>query len=219
MGFRKKLSIIALFLVTSLNLSFAQQPLSREKWEELTEELDYGELKNPEIETEEDTEADDDGSAFDLPDGLIQILVISALIIGLTLLLVKILSNRFNNEKVETRRSVESLEEAENEVDRSDLLPLFNQFLNSGNYRLALRILYLRILQELHRQELIHWKKEKTNFDYVRELSDDQHRRFMASLTMKFERKWYGEQEITEKEFFDLRPHFESFIQKLTGNE
>ncbi|PJJ47991.1 uncharacterized protein DUF4129 [Hymenobacter chitinivorans DSM 11115] len=65
----------------------------------------------------------------------------------------------------------------------------------AGNYRLAVRLGYLYVLKQLTDQGLIQWQPDKTNHDYLRELTASQLRPAFRELTQQFEYVWYGEQQ------------------------
>jgi hypothetical protein len=62
-----------------------------------------------------------------------------------------------------------------------------------GNYRLAVRLLYLSSLKQLSDNGLINWQINKTNTDYVYELTNNQQREAFKQLTLQFEYVWYGD--------------------------
>ncbi len=61
------------------------------------------------------------------------------------------------------------------------------------NYRLAVRMLYLKCLKQLSDATLIKWQPEKTNSAYINELNDVVKRTAFKLLTRQFEYVWYGE--------------------------
>ena len=94
-----------------------------------------------------------------------------------------------------------------------------SQALEAGKYDLAIRLYYQALLKELSIRKLVTWKKGKTNFEYLRELRthclyDDFH-----SLTLIFERIWYGGRKVTKAEFFRTVPHFQRFLESLPPKE
>jgi hypothetical protein len=54
-----------------------------------------------------------------------------------------------------------------------DIDALLTQTLKEGNYRLAMRLKFLKILQLLQAKKMIKWTKNKTNKIYVNELNAD----------------------------------------------
>ncbi|WP_316816991.1 DUF4129 domain-containing protein [Pedobacter nyackensis] len=84
----------------------------------------------------------------------------------------------------------------------------------NGNYRLAVRLLYLRSLKLLSDRELIHWQPEKTNQAYVDELADQDGKEQFKVLTLQFEYIWYGDFAIDKDGFKGIKGNFERFNVK-----
>jgi len=82
-------------------------------------------------------------------------------------------------------------------------------------YRLAIRLLYLKVINILRVNEYIHFSKEKTNVDYMRDLtSDDLKLRFNA-ITSIYNHVWYGDIEIEENQFLIFEKSFQSFYTAI----
>ncbi len=69
---------------------------------------------------------------------------------------------------------------------------LAEQFVREGQWRLALRALYLALLVTLHQRGTIRYERERTNGDYVGALAGGPVREPFARLTLLFDRAWYG---------------------------
>jgi len=104
----------------------------------------------------------------------------------------------------------ESLENI-HEIDFDEQLAIAMQ---NKNYRLVVRLLYLKTLKKLTDQQVINWQPEKTNQDYVVELIDKPYYQEFASLTNQFEYVWYGEFYINEASFKQIQQSFQVFNQK-----
>lgn len=85
------------------------------------------------------------------------------------------------------------------------------QAVSQTNYRLAVRLLYLRSLKKLSDQELIDWQPGKTNQTYVNELTDQDKKTRFGKLTRLFEYVWYGEFFVDKAIFNQVRDTFEQF--------
>lgn len=86
--------------------------------------------------------------------------------------------------------------------------------LQLGNYRLVVRLLYLKTLKRLSDQELIHWQPEKTNQAYVAEINNEAQQQAFAKLTQQFEYIWYGEFFIDKNSFEPIQESFHRFNQQ-----
>ncbi|NNE29044.1 MAG: DUF4129 domain-containing protein [Saprospiraceae bacterium] len=64
----------------------------------------------------------------------------------------------------------------------------------------------------------IRWKKDKTNRAYLRENKEPTRQSTFASLTLAFERIWYGRGEISKEQYQQLEPEFNSFINDIKRN-
>jgi hypothetical protein len=82
-----------------------------------------------------------------------------------------------------------------------------------GNFRLAVRLYYLRTLKVLSDRSLISWQPEKTNSTYVNEIADLPVRQQFAHLTRNFEYVWYGEFDLNRDNFDVLKERFDQFNQ------
>ncbi len=85
------------------------------------------------------------------------------------------------------------------------------------NYPLAIRYLYLQTLQELSAKRLINFSPNKTNYEYLKELSGKAHQNQFASLTLNYEYAWYGNFNISEDMFFRIQKEFNLYHQQLNN--
>lgn len=78
-------------------------------------------------------------------------------------------------------------------------------------FRLAVRLLYLRSLRALADEEMIAWKINKTNDQYVAELAGSPAQQRFSFLTRMYEYVWYGEVPINEERFTNIHERFIQF--------
>lgn len=83
------------------------------------------------------------------------------------------------------------------------------------NYRLAVRLLYLRSLKQLNDAHLIHWQIEKTNSAYLDELTNAEQRQSFGVLTRQFEYVWYGNFFVDGASFQNISALFQDFKRML----
>lgn len=81
----------------------------------------------------------------------------------------------------------------------------------NGEYRLAVRYQFLSTLKSLSKNDLIIWKAEKTNYDYVNEIKDDQVKSNFSELSKLYEAIWYGNFPILQEEYASIGQDFEQF--------
>lgn len=106
---------------------------------------------------------------------------------------------------------------AEEEVidSESDFELLIKQAVQQGNFRLAIRYQYLQTLHKLADKQLVQMAADKTNYQYVREISNQNYQNDFAALTLNYEYVWYGEFAIDEITYRRLENGFVQFNQKL----
>jgi hypothetical protein len=107
--------------------------------------------------------------------------------------------------------------EVEEEVitSESDLESLIKQALQTGNYRLAVRYRYLQTLYKLADKKMVELAVDKTNNQYVREISNRDQQNDFAALTLNYEYVWYGEFDIEANIYRRIENGFSQFNNKL----
>lgn len=202
-----------------------KRELDRKKWEEVTKGINYLDDVHEEKEKqEEEVDEDHEGSGWEgfgrigLAGGsFIKVLMFALIILALAFILYKMFEGTFvRNTKVGDSK-IFTIEDIEERLHESDLDRMLREALQKGEYRLAVRIYYLAIIKELSLKDWIRWKKDKTNREYLNEMianKPDLYNGF-RDATYAFEKVWYGDLDIKEKEYQILSPRFKSFIDNI----
>ncbi len=90
-----------------------------------------------------------------------------------------------------------------------------NKALATLNYRLALRLMYLKALKILSDKEYINWDVSKTNSQYYQEIQNPDLKNQFINLTYKFEYAWYGNLPVTPNDFNITQSQFSSFYKEI----
>jgi hypothetical protein len=101
----------------------------------------------------------------------------------------------------------------------SELESRLENALKNEVYREVIRIYFTMILQELIRLQLIKWRLEKTNQQYIYEVKNQLLRAELRKCTRYFDIVWYGEYNIDRAKFEEIQPHFTQFIQTLKAKK
>lgn len=109
------------------------------------------------------------------------------------------------------RKNISANLKAEAEEDTSDPDAMIRNAIKHGNYRLAVRYLYLQTLVRLSEKKFIRVNSNKTNYEYVTEVRNQKFANEFASLTLKYEYVWYGEYPVDEKLFEQIHGGFTQF--------
>jgi hypothetical protein len=111
------------------------------------------------------------------------------------------------------------LSESEENIHQLDFDQLIKESVNARQYKRAIRLLYLKTLKKLTDQGLIDWRINKTNQDYMQELSRTDIAPAFGRLTLLFEYFCYGDFSIYESDFEAAGAQFKVFeeqLQKIT---
>lgn len=147
--------------------------------------------------------------------------IFTVIVLGiLVFLLYLLLRNKvFNFDKKITNKELYQVFDENADISNLDLDSIFSKVMLEQNYRLAIRIRFLMVLKVLVSQEYLRWEKDKTNGDYIRELSKTNLILDFKHLVFIFERIWFSDVEINASDFSILNPSFTNFISKLKENE
>lgn len=85
-----------------------------------------------------------------------------------------------------------------------------------GNYRLAVRLMYLRLLKSMSEKNIIQYKQDKTNLDYLMQLHSTKYYNNFFSITRNYEYSWYGKFEVSEEAYRLISNEFNQFDKQLT---
>lgn len=106
-------------------------------------------------------------------------------------------------------------EQAPSEIPLSELQRLLQEALSKGDYRGAIRIYFIFIIRDLSQKNWIQWEKDKTNFQYLREMNGKSEYNLFNQSVGYFEIIWYGKREIDQPTFEKIKPEFTRLLDKL----
>ncbi|MBS9463736.1 DUF4129 domain-containing protein [Flagellimonas sp. 389] len=108
-----------------------------------------------------------------------------------------------------------NLSEEERIIKTQDIQKLIKEALAKNDYRLAIRYYYLFILKLLSERELIEWQLQKTNDDYINELSGSTLKNAFAKATLLYDYIWYGEFTIDQHNYSKAEAVFASLKKSI----
>jgi hypothetical protein len=85
-----------------------------------------------------------------------------------------------------------------------------------GNYRLAIRLMYLRLLKNLSERNIIQYKQDRTNLDYLMQLHPTVYYKNFFRITRHYEYSWYGEFNVSNDAYGIIKKEFDNF-ENTTG--
>ena len=138
------------------------------------------------------------------------------IIVGFVTFLVIFLSN--SNTRL--FRKTSKITDAEINPATSDIFNInyqaeINKAAGAGNYRFAVRLMFLRLLRELSDTGKIQYRQDGTNFDYMMQLHGTNMYDDFSRLTRHYEYSWYGQFAIDTEKYGHIANDFENFRQRL----
>jgi hypothetical protein len=145
---------------------------------------------------------------------------VGIVILILVILIVFVLLGLFKDTRWRISKKEAIIDETNIEnIENADLENMLKQALNKGLYKDAIRFQYLILIRTLNKRNFINWKKDKTNGHYISEMYGKNGFDLFRSITIKFERIWYGEADIKETDYLRLIPLFEQINLIVAGRD
>ena len=121
------------------------------------------------------------------------------------------------NKRVDAQAAAFDIHDIENNLHETDLERYLRQAIESGDYRMAIRLYYLNILKSYSLKEAIDWKKDKTNTEYLNEIKRAALPSYpeFRTVTLVFERVWYGDTAINADDYTAIQPRFEALLKAI----
>lgn len=86
-------------------------------------------------------------------------------------------------------------------------------------YRQAIRLLYLKLINLLRNKDFIHYSKEKTNRDYLFDLKNSELKAQFSAITSIYNYVWYGDTEIARDQYLRFEKSFQSIYAAVNEKE
>lgn len=228
--------LLLLIVVSSLSLNFlwAQsgdsddvitnqeetklRSFDQQRWEEATKDVKFEKPEKDKDKEEEEEQAETNRNwntgSWDL-SGIRNLLFIIA--IGLLLFFViRILNTQFLRKDKKIAAEVSEVN-FEDDLENQDLQSFLDRALQNKDYKQAIRLYYLMIIQDLNQKGWIKWERDKTNSRYVREMANQSSGNQFMEITRQFNFIWYGDHQVDEVMFTRESPKFQRFIAQIKG--
>ena len=109
-------------------------------------------------------------------------------------------------------KKIKVSEITEEDIHSMDFSSAITKAKNEKNLRLANRYYYLWLLKSFSDKEIIEWDIEKTNADYLNEISNLELKNEFQFLSYVYEYSWYGEFELSKTDFERTETTFQKLI-------
>ncbi|WP_130286464.1 hypothetical protein [Aquimarina brevivitae] len=99
---------------------------------------------------------------------------------------------------------------AEEDIEKINLEDLISEALANQNYRLAIRYMYLKVLQNLSASAIVEYHFEKTNTDYFQEIANPSIKQGFSRVSYLYDYIWYGKFELDQGGFDKAKRTFDN---------
>lgn len=148
----------------------------------------------------------------------LEIMVYSLLALGSIYLFIKFMMQAPMNSVFKTaEQDIEGFSYVEENINEVNFETLITSAINQNNYRLATRYLYLKSLKILSRKGIIDWHYDKTNSDYINEITNDATKNSFTRISYIYDYVWYGEFEIDADQFRRNQSDFNTLNAAVNG--
>lgn len=150
-------------------------------------------------------------------EGIVKTVVITLIILVALFVIYGLFRNMGADKKIQKSvyMGTDMLDDASENLDKTDLEKLLDNALSQNDYKSAVRIYYLMVLKSMWQKKLLHWRKEKTNGDYLAELYGGSWFDNFRTSTLHFETTWYGNRDLRAPDFEKLQNSYVSVLNKL----
>lgn len=183
------------------------------QYQKAIKNVDYTEKREKQKEQETDTKK----LEFDTPEkvefmGLGQIVLIVILAI-LVIILIFLIVRQIPKSNPSVKNSDDWFAEALEQEGGPEqaLQKKLQEAIDQREFALALRMLFLQIIADLHLSETIAWKKDKTNATYLIEFGRNHNDIPFRRVIYLYEFSWFGKVKLNPEQFNDYRKQFDEF--------
>ena len=198
--------------VTDTHFVVAKVPEGKFGNEELAEKqaqsFDFTE-NVPRKKKETKTEEKKPESSFDLLRLLpvLKYILIAFLVLILAYLVFRMVSTASKTEKISQEMLI-SWETDPDKIAYGQLEAWLKSALEEKNFAYAVRVLFLMVLKEYSKREIILWKRNKTNRDYLYEIRQPELARPFRIMAAAFDASRYGNYKVDQRSFEHIQAQF-----------
>ncbi|KAB1065100.1 hypothetical protein [Salibacter halophilus] len=217
----KKLLLLLMILLVPPFYGMSQSDslkLDREEWEEQSKDYSYSEMKDEEPK-EEKTQTNQQTN-WNIDTEFWRAILFGVIITGIVILILVIIKNSPKSDRVKDERiQATSIEDAEENLPDVTLDNIYQKALDEKDFRSALHIKFLMVLQQMVDNHYITWKKRKTNEQYINEINEWEVRDTFANLVQIYDEVWYGQKDLTNDVFELAINRIDKLNTKINSHE
>jgi hypothetical protein len=173
----------------------------------------YEDYKNEEAKRKEQNNSDSISINLGPLAWIFYIAIAGAVIFLVYILINEGVSNLFSSNRNKTVNNFEEIT-AEN-IENADIITLIKNAENDDDYRLAIRYYYLLVLKTLSLKNYIKFEDDKTNNEYLIEVSDKPFSKDFQYTSYLYNYIWYGEFPINLNNYITAKTNMETLLKQV----
>lgn len=144
-----------------------------------------------------------------------------AIVFGLILIIIRLLKMKYSSLFFKSKEIPDNIYSSSlnNSDNKTNFNRLIQDALENRHYRWFVRYSYIHAIQRLSENKYIRWREEKTNRDYIKELTDMLLKLCFSKITNHFEYICYGNFTLTESNFILIKDDFDQFFKQLSQSK
>jgi hypothetical protein len=125
-----------------------------------------------------------------------------------------------SNSNISLFRRSNTMAAHDSDVDTDDIFAInysseIEKAVAAGNYRLAIRLHFLKLLRGMSERNIIQYTHDRTNFDYLLQVHHAPWYQQFFRITRNYEYVWYGQFDIDREKFDSINKDFDSLERQL----
>jgi hypothetical protein len=125
-----------------------------------------------------------------------------------------------SNSNISLFRRSKTMAAHDSDVDTDDIFAInysseIEKAVAAGNYRLAIRLHFLKLLRGMSERNIIQYTHDRTNFDYLLQVHHAPWYQQFFRITRNYEYVWYGQFDIDREKFDSINKDFDSLERQL----
>lgn len=120
--------------------------------------------------------------------------------------------------KIAKTASEDQLDEIPEDIFAINYQKEIDKAIANGNYRLAVRLMFLRLLKQMAEKNIIQYKQDRTNLDYLMQLQPTGYYNNFFRITRNYEYSWYGQFAVSEDAYRIIRTDFDLIDKQLNNS-
>jgi hypothetical protein len=150
-----------------------------------------------------------------ISETVVWVLIITAFIVILVLFLSNANVSLMRKKPMEVPSDGQPHDEFMEDVLNMDHDREIRKAVEQGDFRKAIRFHYLQTLKQLSQKDLIQFRQERTDSDYVHQLYNTNYYKGFSRLTRHFQYAWYGKFSIKPELYGMIESEFSTFKKGL----